>query len=136
MEFLFDIPEYTHGYIDLEFGCTSVDCVGQILILLEDARGPQGTNQEDAYYTAQAVDLDGNRFIIRWETNDDYSPLNEDEGDACDWDKFTVLNADGSGTSFDVTDAEADEIESNREEFGIALTNRDRDDFLEIQLQK
>jgi hypothetical protein len=136
MEFLFDIPEYTHGYIYLGFGCTSVDCVGQILILQEDAWGPQGTNEEDAYYTAQAVDLDGNGFTIRWETKDDYSSLNEDEGDACDWDKFTVLDADGSGTSCDATDAEADEIESNMEEFGIALTNKDRDDFLEIQYLK
>lgn len=44
------------------------------------------------YYTAQAVDENGNEYFLFWETLDDYD-INtaEDDESACDWDKPKMI---------------------------------------------
>ena len=42
-----------------------------------------GSNTGERYYSASAVDADGNQYKIRWEIYEGFD--GEDEGDACDW---------------------------------------------------
>ena len=45
----------------------------------------------DPHYIALGEDEDGNEYLVRWEISDldNYKDL-EDEGDACDWDEYTI----------------------------------------------
>ena len=55
---------------------------------------------QQAYYTGDetygsiAIDEEGNDYRVNWETSDAWKALDpeqrEDEGDACDWDIYTV----------------------------------------------
>ena len=55
------------------------------------------TLTQDAYlngdhYEAGAKDKDGNYYFVFWDFRDDFDPdTDEDEGDACDWDKPIIV---------------------------------------------
>ncbi len=43
------------------------------------------------FYEARAIDNERNEYIITWALLPDYDPqTNDEEGDACDWDCYTV----------------------------------------------
>jgi len=42
-------------------------------------------------YRATAIDTENNVYEIEWDIKDDFDPsTDEDESDACDWNKYTV----------------------------------------------
>lgn len=43
-----------------------------------------GSDTGERYYSASAIDADGNEYKVRWEIYEGFE--GEDEGDACDWD--------------------------------------------------
>ena len=64
----------------------TIDHNGKTLTLTQQAYlDGDGSNDCEGYYSASAVDADGNDYKVRWEIRDGFD--GEDEGDACDWDK-------------------------------------------------
>jgi len=61
---------------------------GVVLTLEENAI----CDDTEDFYKATATDACDNIYSIRWEVRDDFSRLNEDEGDACDWEDCMVLS--------------------------------------------
>ena len=58
---------------------------GKTLTLTQNAfLDCDGSNTGERYYSAGAIDADGNEYKVRWEIYDGFD--GEDEGDACDWD--------------------------------------------------
>lgn len=64
------------------------------IIMLKQPAYITGTNYDDGYYTASGrININGEWVDCRieWQIRDDYDPFtDDDEGDACDWDKFDV----------------------------------------------
>lgn len=64
------------------------------IIILRQPAYITGTNYDDGYYTASGrININGEWIDCRveWQIRDDFDPsTNDDEGDACDWDKFDV----------------------------------------------
>ena len=48
-----------------------------------------GSNNGERYYSAGAVDADGNEYKVRWEIYDGFD--GDDESNACDWDKPSLI---------------------------------------------
>ena len=48
-----------------------------------------GSNDCEGFYSAAAIDSDGNEYKVRWEIREGFD--GEDEGDACDWDKPSLI---------------------------------------------
>lgn len=46
------------------------------------------------YYTATAIDADGNNYAVYWEISNDYNPAENDESSACDWDSPVEIITD------------------------------------------
>lgn len=44
------------------------------------------SNEKEIYYSASAVDEDGNVYVIRWEITNRFAYQNFDEEGCCDWD--------------------------------------------------
>ena len=64
----------------------TIDHNGKTLTLTQQAYlDGDGSNDCEGYYSASAVDADGNDYKVRWEIRDGFD--GEDEGDACDWDR-------------------------------------------------
>jgi hypothetical protein len=42
-----------------------------------------GSSTGERYYSAGAIDSDGNTYMVRWDIYEGFD--GEDEGDACDW---------------------------------------------------
>ena len=64
----------------------TIDHNGKTLTLTQQAYlDGDGSNDCEGYYSAAAVDADGNDYKVRWEIRDGFD--GEDEGDACDWDR-------------------------------------------------
>jgi hypothetical protein len=56
------------------------------LELLETPYITQGGTPTVAYYEAEAVDVEGNSYTVRWDITDNDT---EEASEACDWDAFT-----------------------------------------------
>ena len=48
-----------------------------------------GSNTGECYYSAGAVDADGNEYKVRWEIRDGFD--GDDESNACDWDEPSLI---------------------------------------------
>ena len=63
---------------------------GKTLTLTQNAfLDCDGSNTGERYYSAGAVDADGNEYKVRWEIYAGFD--GEDEGDACNWDKPSLI---------------------------------------------
>lgn len=75
-------------YLGLEFDTDNLESVqhdGKTVYLTQDAYLSGGQ------YEATGVDQDGNVYTVTWTIKDDFDPwTNDDESNACDWDKYTV----------------------------------------------
>ena len=49
---------------------------------------------DGTFYEANAIDVDGNDYMLRWRTTEEWQSRNiseqEDESEACNWDVFEV----------------------------------------------
>ena len=45
----------------------------------------------DLHFSAPAKDVDGNDYSIRWDIIKDDFGASDDDSDACDWEKYTVI---------------------------------------------
>jgi len=50
---------------------------------------------DGTFYEANAIDVDGNDYMLRWRTTEEWQSRNiseqEDESEACNWDVFEVI---------------------------------------------
>ena len=67
-----------HFHLEVDLDGVTTD-----IILEEDA---QMADWDDEWFYAYGVDEKGFRYLVEWETLDDFDPEIQDYGNACDWD--------------------------------------------------
>ena len=70
----------------------------------QDAYIDQGGLPVETYYTAIAVDEEGNKYQIRWEItlSEEEQQECDDESNMCDWDKYTATDLENNNKEVDV----------------------------------
>jgi hypothetical protein len=66
--------------------CTDIQYEGKKIYLVQDSYF-DNDNWGDACAFADAIDVDGNLYRVKWEIT---NPDAEDGSDACDWDNYSV----------------------------------------------
>ncbi len=68
----------------------TVQHAGKTLNLTQNAfLDCDGSNNGERYYSAGAVDADGNEYKVRWEIYDGFD--GDDESNACDWENPSLI---------------------------------------------